>query len=130
MARYHSKISCGALIKCKDKYLLIFGISGWTVPKGQKKNNESIFQAARREVFEETGVLLKFNKKDKWSGTSFFTDFYEFKTVLIFFKEIREKPSIKISKEHTKYKWFTKKSVLIRTKKLKLYPALNELLRR
>jgi 8-oxo-dGTP pyrophosphatase MutT (NUDIX family) len=60
-------VSAGFLIKsADDKYLIVkpFGGStkGWGIPKGKRDKNESIFDAAVRETYEETALHIDGNK--------------------------------------------------------------------
>ncbi len=63
-----SRISVGVLIFKRGKILLIkhihpqTGFTWWVPPGGGVKNAESIFETARREVFEETGMTVKLDK--------------------------------------------------------------------
>ena len=60
-------ISCGLLIKCKNKYLLVKSSNGhiWGIPKGVKKKKETYLEAAVRETEEETGLDFSFLKDIK-----------------------------------------------------------------
>lgn len=57
---YKSK-SYGGIIKCKTsgKYLLVKGFTGkWSFPKGHREPNETPYECAIREIYEETGIKL------------------------------------------------------------------------
>jgi 8-oxo-dGTP pyrophosphatase MutT (NUDIX family) len=59
---FYNSISYGGIIKCKttEKYLLVQGPTGkWSFPKGHKELNETPFECAEREIYEETGLLIK-----------------------------------------------------------------------
>ena len=51
----------GGIIKCSTtgKYLLVKGITGkWSFPKGHRELNETPFECAKREIYEETGLIV------------------------------------------------------------------------
>jgi ADP-ribose pyrophosphatase YjhB (NUDIX family) len=48
----------------------------WEIPKGKKKDNESDFDCAKRELVEETGVLLAYNHKITRDGIWGNTHYY------------------------------------------------------
>lgn len=50
----------GSIFLCGNKVLLVKGrIAGkWSFPKGHAKDNETEFEAAKRETYEETGLNL------------------------------------------------------------------------
>lgn len=51
---------CGVIVLDKNNRLLVVkGIGGiWSLPKGHRKENENIYEAALREAREETGIDL------------------------------------------------------------------------
>lgn len=49
--------AAGGIVKRKNKYLLIKRNGIWDIPKGKVEENESIENAAIREVEEECGIL-------------------------------------------------------------------------
>lgn len=57
----HEK-SCGAVVYRADKYLLIRHTNGryWGFPKGHVEKDETETETARREVYEETGLDIRF----------------------------------------------------------------------
>ena len=51
----------GGIIKCSSsgKYLLVKGFTGkWSFPKGHREPNETPIDCAKREIYEETGILI------------------------------------------------------------------------
>lgn len=48
--------AAGGVVKRKNKYLLIKRNGVWDIPKGKVENNESIENAAIREIEEECGI--------------------------------------------------------------------------
>jgi len=93
------------------KFLILYhGHTYWNFPKGKLESEERSWQAAMREVTEETGL--------KASEIRMLKDFkaYErfvfgkgknktFKVVILYLAETRQ-PQIKVSQEHEGYGWF------------------------
>ena len=57
--------SCGGVIlkKVDDKYLVLLikhNVGHWSFPKGHVENNETEEETAKREIMEETGLLVSF----------------------------------------------------------------------
>jgi ADP-ribose pyrophosphatase YjhB (NUDIX family) len=55
--------AAGGLIRKKDKFLMIYRMKKWDLPKGKKEKNETFVEAAEREVEEECNVHVKSGKK-------------------------------------------------------------------
>ena len=100
--------------KIETKYLLLYHGNGyWNFPKGKLEQGELSYQAAFREVREETGIpstVLKLEKNFKA------TDKYLYQRegnkifkIVIFFLAQATKPEIKLSWEHEGYGWFLHK---------------------
>jgi len=52
----------GGIIKSQNtgKYLLVKGITGkWSFPKGHIELNETPYECAKREIYEETGLIIE-----------------------------------------------------------------------
>jgi len=78
---------------------------------GGVENDETYAQAAKRELFEETGVEadvveleLEFHFVDRWEHAV---------TEKVFLCVLDKKPLVKISEEHQSYKWVPVKQVQI-----------------
>lgn len=92
----------------KIEYLLLkHELGHWDFPKGHIENGETVKQAARREIKEETGLTnVKFTPgfKEhvkyfyKWEGEN------RFKVVTFFLAESKTK-KVKISYEHVEARW-------------------------
>ncbi len=61
--RYKVVHAAGGLIEKKDRYLMIFRMKKWDLPKGKKDPGETCRQTAEREVKEECGVDVRVGKK-------------------------------------------------------------------
>jgi 8-oxo-dGTP pyrophosphatase MutT (NUDIX family) len=60
MTLMHTKHIAGCIfISSRKRILCVLGRASqkWSFPKGHLQNGETLFQCARRETFEETGVL-------------------------------------------------------------------------
>ncbi|WP_194725325.1 NUDIX hydrolase [Noviherbaspirillum malthae] len=53
--------SCGTVIVNRDGKILLAHVTGtryWDIPKGVQEYDESPFEAAKRELYEETGLVF------------------------------------------------------------------------
>jgi len=55
--------AAGGLIRKKDKFLMIYRMKKWDLPKGKKERKEKYKQTAVREVMEECNISVKLGKK-------------------------------------------------------------------
>jgi len=55
--------AAGGLIRKKDKFLMIYRMKKWDLPKGKKESGETYEETALREVGEECSVQVKLGKK-------------------------------------------------------------------
>ncbi len=55
--------AAGGLVKKKDRFLMIYRMKKWDLPKGKKENGEKYRQTAEREVEEECNIEVKVGKK-------------------------------------------------------------------
>ena len=55
--------AAGGLIRKKDKFLMIYRMKKWDLPKGKKERKEKYRETAVREVLEECNVSVKIGKK-------------------------------------------------------------------
>jgi ADP-ribose pyrophosphatase YjhB (NUDIX family) len=55
--------AAGGLVRKKDKFLMIYRMKKWDLPKGKKERREKYKQTAVREVGEECNVSVKIGKK-------------------------------------------------------------------
>jgi len=111
--------SAGAIVFRKDNkkiyYLLLHHELGhWDFPKGWIERREKLEETAKREIEEETGIKdiefipgFKEHLKYffKWKGKNIF------KIVTFFLVQTKNK-KVKISYEHTGFKWLSYKEAL------------------
>ena len=94
------------------KFLILYhGRGYWNFPKGKIESEEKSWQAAVREIREETGLMLKdlrFKKNFRTYERFVFRRQKEkvFKIVIFYLAETRQ-PKIILSYEHQGYGWFT-----------------------
>lgn len=98
-----NKSKCyGGIIKCSTtgKYLLVKGFTGkWSFPKGHREKKESPQECAKREIYEETGIIID-DIKDK--KATFISIYYYFN-----FDFEQELPTNPIDTNEVKdIKWF------------------------
>ncbi|HTH55220.1 MAG TPA: NUDIX domain-containing protein [Cyclobacteriaceae bacterium] len=55
--------AAGGLVRKKEKFLMIYRMKKWDLPKGKKDSGERSKETAVREVGEECGVEVKLGKK-------------------------------------------------------------------
>lgn len=55
--------AAGGLVRKKDKFLMIYRLKKWDLPKGKKEKNEKYKQTAVREVEEECNISVKLGAK-------------------------------------------------------------------
>ncbi|MDZ4716318.1 MAG: NUDIX domain-containing protein [Cytophagales bacterium] len=55
--------AAGGLVKKKDRFLMIYRMKRWDLPKGKKESGEKSVQTAEREVVEECNIGVKVGRK-------------------------------------------------------------------
>lgn len=55
--------AAGGLVRKKEKFLMIYRLKKWDLPKGKKEKNERYRQTAVREVEEECNISVKLGAK-------------------------------------------------------------------
>lgn len=98
-------------------YLKLFG-GKWGFIGGSIENSDkSAKDALIREIKEETGIELSFNEKNsmksfgKQEHLGGPNDDIVVSDTEYFIIELETKPEIKLSREHSRYKWFDKESI-------------------
>lgn len=96
---------------------------GWEFPKGGVEKEESLMQAVKREIFEETGKqavkIRRFNFFGRYTYKRRYLDRpgYIGQSYILFSTEIK-KGEIKMGPEHSEYLWLDFKEAM---KKLRFY---------
>jgi 8-oxo-dGTP pyrophosphatase MutT (NUDIX family) len=62
-SRFKVVKAAGGLVRKKEKFLMIYRMKKWDLPKGKKERGERSKQAAVREVEEECNISVKVGKK-------------------------------------------------------------------
>jgi ADP-ribose pyrophosphatase len=91
------------------QYRLPANQSLWEIPAGKTDDGESVLQAAKRELIEETGLRAK-----KWKKlVSFFPSpgYVEEKMTIFLATELTQVESQPMEDERIETKWFTKKEL-------------------
>lgn len=83
----------------------------WAVPAGKLEKNERPEEAARRELFEETGISIEHHSQIQSLGSLYIRK-PEVDYIYHLFKVKLDKiPAIRLSDEHQSYKWATSKDL-------------------
>ncbi|MGC1243994.1 MAG: NUDIX domain-containing protein [Chryseosolibacter sp.] len=62
-SRFKIVKAAGGLIRKKEKFLMIYRMKKWDLPKGKREKNEKYRQTAVREVEEECNISVKLGSK-------------------------------------------------------------------
>jgi 8-oxo-dGTP pyrophosphatase MutT (NUDIX family) len=62
-ARFKIVKAAGGLIRKKEKFLMIYRMKKWDLPKGKREKNEKSRETAVREVEEECNINVKIGRK-------------------------------------------------------------------
>ena len=113
--------SAGAIIFRENKeikYLFLVYEKGYLdFPRGNIEKGESEVEAAKREVFEETGLKVEFIPGFKAETSWFYKkDGKLVKKTVVYFLAKTDKKEIKISWEHKGYEWLTFEEAMERLK--------------
>jgi 8-oxo-dGTP pyrophosphatase MutT (NUDIX family) len=55
--------AAGGLVRKKDKFLMIYRMKKWDLPKGKKEKREAFIDTAVREIEEECNIKVKLGPK-------------------------------------------------------------------
>lgn len=92
-------ITVGCLIEYDESLVMVYeeqeGLDSWDIPAGHMEQSETPQQAVRREVLEETGIIL--TSKDKIDFSGVFYDKSAQKTTVHFLFKIKltKKPQLR-----------------------------------
>lgn len=103
-----AKRSAGVFLLREERgeilFLALAGRNAWDLPKGGIRSGETPFDAARRELEEETGIT-----DVSWVETPPFAVRYPLKSgnekEVTFFLATTKKSKVKVSSEHESYNW-------------------------
>ncbi len=105
--------AAGSFIEYDNKILLLKrapekkGGGTWGLPAGKVEPGESVLEAAKRELFEETGIEVAPYKLEFFKKT-FFRDTEKLYLFHLFHSKFDAPPiNIQLNHEHTEYRWLT-----------------------
>ena len=108
------RVVAGGIVKKDNKYLLVQETKEickgkWNIPAGRVEDGESVIEAAKREVFEETGCKVNITgvieiKQREFNGIDVF--------VFLFDTELIDENITVDGKEISSVKWFTYEEIL------------------
>lgn len=130
LAERKPKLVVGVLVRNKNKYLLVKevlegGKTWWIVPGGKVEFGETIEEAAKREILEETGIIAKELKFLCFKEALF--PQYNYHTVIFFYlvQTNNSKLAKDVEGKVIEARWFTKREI----KKLPLVDSAKWLFR-
>ena len=105
--------ACGAVIENDGKILLIFQNNGfWGLPKGHVEKNETEAETAVREVFEETGLWIALDEKNRFEFSYDIKDKNIHKTVVLFTAKVVDDSKFKKQDDEiAEMRWVEKEKV-------------------
>lgn len=107
MEEWKNEKACGAVIENDGKILMIFQNNGfWGFPKGHVEKNETEAETAVREIFEETGLWVDLNEKNRFEFSYDISDKKIHKTVVLFTAKVVDDSKFKKQDEEiSEMKW-------------------------
>lgn len=114
------KICMCGVVKCGEEFLVLKrpdddedmpGI--WEFPSGNAECGENLLNALVREIKEETGIDIKKEETkilslDQYEAEK--ADYVKCSVQINFLCEVKEKPIVYLSEEHTDFDWVSKSS--------------------
>lgn len=116
---YKKTKSAGGVVLNKKGLILVVNQDGqtWSLPKGHLEEGESLLEAAKREIWEESGITdlemikelgnYQRHKLDEKGNE----DKSEFKTIFMFFFKTKEENLSPVDKNNPEAKWVEKEKV-------------------
>lgn len=106
-------VGIGVIIEKQDEILLgkrtgSHGENTWSFPGGHLEFGESFFDCAKREVFEETGLIVQDMKKGIYTNDIFEEENLHYITIYVHAKYMEGQPQRKEPHKCLEWKWFKK----------------------
>ena len=107
----------GVVMNSKGEVLVVSqGGTSWSLPKGHVEVGEDSLKAAKREIYEESGIkklnlIKEFPVYKRFRLQNGGDDVTELKTIIMFFFETQEMILKPIDKENPEARWVTKEEV-------------------
>lgn len=83
----------------------------WGVPAGKLEKNETVENAAIRELFEETGISISHHSQIRYLGALYMRKPKIDYLYHLFRVQIEQLPNLRLSNEHQNYKWASEKDL-------------------
>ncbi len=129
---FHPKVEVASCFLEMDGRLLLLEESleklekgKWGVPAGKIEPNETPEDSARRELFEETGILVEHDSQIQSFGALYIRKPKMDYTFHLFKIHLTSLPNVHLSTEHQNYKWASLEDI----EKIPLMAAAKEVLR-
>lgn len=126
--------SAGVFVWNRDSFLILSRRDGyWGLPAGKLEKEESTEQAAKRELFEETELVISSVQLFRHLGEHKF-DFPEWEYAWLFssFETVLlDRPEISLDpREHSEFRWITPQGLISRNEQngFSVFPGLVDLL--
>lgn len=113
------RLGVGVMVLKEDKVLLgkrhddpekarseLSGEGSWTMPGGKVDFKETVENAAKRELFEETGIKAAKDDLKFFSVTDEIKEDVHFVTIGFIIRNFENNPEVKEPEEITEWKWF------------------------
>ncbi len=117
-ANFNSQgLTTGCYVECEGKFLFLQRSAperhagAWGSPGGKLEKDETPERAARRELHEETGIIVHAHIPLDFFGTFYIRLAHADFTYYLFKYTAHTIPAIKLSEEHTAYAWVTPEEI-------------------
>ena len=112
MTARHPRVGVGVLVLRDDRVLLgerlgAHGAGSWAPPGGHLEFGETIAQCATREVFEETGLVVRDVRDGPYVNTVFAAEGLHYLTVFALAECTDGQPSVREPAKCARWEWFT-----------------------
>ena len=109
-----NSISAGGIVFNEEgKFIIVRQLnSTWSLPKGRIKGNEDNLAAAKREIYEETGVNKLEFIKDLGSYQRLSSDKVTLRTIILFLFKTSQKKLSPRDPDNPEAKWASKEEIV------------------